>query len=105
MCIGTNASYPPICKKNGIEVPFNKGKRHISKLCLIHLNKTTVVWAMEYVAILYVIRQYFRQQPIVKKEVENEIRGRWSEIVETLVRWSIEDKYYYRKQKVIIRTI
>lgn len=60
---------------------------------------------MEYVAILYVIRQYFRQQPIVKKEAENEIRGMWSEIVETLVRWGIEDKYYCRKQKAIIRTV
>lgn len=54
------------------------------------------------VAVCYVIRQFYRQQPIDTKPAETEIRVMRTEIVETLVRWGVEEKYFNGRQKAIV---
>lgn len=70
------------CKYYGIELPFSKGLPHLGTM----LNSPQQDHGtLDYgVAVLYAIRQYFRQQPIVKKEAEKEIRVMCTEIIETL---------------------
>lgn len=90
-------------KHQGLHLPYGEGEPLLkTELNAPQQDHGTVDCG---IFVMYIIRQYFRQQSIKNQEARKEInKSMRAEIVETLIKWGCHDKYFSKgKKKLIIK--